>query len=74
MKISLDQLPDAWLCQASGTRDHMRNLSARAQAFIERIAHLSADLESHGRTCALALQKLRRIRQAKVRRLKDSYA
>ena len=52
----------------------MRNLNARAQAFIERIATLSADLESHGRTRALALQKLRRICQAEVRRLKDSYA
>ena len=52
----------------------MRNLNARAQAFIERIATLSADLETRGRTRALALQKLRRICQAEVRRLKDSYA
>ena len=49
------------------------NLDARAQAFLKRIAPLSADLATHGRTRTLALQKLRRICQAEVRRLKASY-
>ena len=49
------------------------NLDARAQAFLKRIAPLSADLATHGRTRSLALQKLRRICQAEVRRLKASY-
>jgi hypothetical protein len=53
-----------------GTRDPELNLDARAQAFLDRIAPLSADLASHGRTRALALKKLRRICQAELRRLK----
>ena len=46
------------------------NLDARAQAFLKRIAALSADLAAHGRTRALALKKLHRICQAELRRLK----
>ena len=49
------------------------NLDARAQAFLDRIAPLSADLAAHGRTRALALKKLRRICQAEVRRLKAKH-
>jgi len=76
MKITMDQLPDVWrpFAKPRGTRDPVRNLDARAQAFLERIAPLSADLETRGRTRALALQKLRRICQAEVRRLKASYS
>jgi hypothetical protein len=48
------------------------NLDARAQAFLERIAPLSADLAAHGRTRALALKKLRRICQAEVGLLKTN--
>jgi hypothetical protein len=44
------------------------NLDAGAQAFLKRIAPLSADLAAHGRTRTLAFQKLRRIYQAEVRR------
>jgi hypothetical protein len=39
----------------------VRNPDVRAQAFLERIAPLSADLETRGRTRAPALQKLGRI-------------
>jgi hypothetical protein len=65
----MDQLPDAWrpFAKLRGTRDPVRNLDARTQAFLERIAPLSADLQARGRTRALALQKLRRICQAEVR-------
>jgi hypothetical protein len=49
------------------------NLDARAQAFLDRIAPLSADLAAHERTRALALKKLRRICQAEVRRLKTKH-
>jgi len=76
MKLTMDQLPDAWrpFAKPRGTRDPVRNLDARAKAFLARIAPLSADLQAHGRTRALALQKLRRICQAEVRRLKASYS
>jgi hypothetical protein len=65
-------IPDAWspLGKPRGTRDPELNLDARAQAFLDRIATLSADLAAHGRTRALALKKLRRICDAEVRRLK----
>jgi len=50
MKITMDQLPDVWrpFAKPRGTRDPVRNLDARAQAFLERIAPLSADLETRG--------------------------
>jgi hypothetical protein len=74
-KAERDQQPDAWRPFTNpprGTRDPVLNLDARAQAFLDRIAPLSADLAAHGRTRALALKKLRRICQAEVRRLKAS--
>src|SRR5208337_961141 len=40
---------------------------------LKRIAPLSADLAAHGRTRTMALQKLHRICQAEVRRLKARY-
>ena len=49
------------------------DFDARAQAFLKRITTLSADLAAHGRTRTLALQKLHRICQAEVRRLKARY-
>ena len=49
------------------------NLEARTQAFLDRIAPLSADLAAHGRTRALALKKLHRICEAEVRKLKAHY-
>jgi hypothetical protein len=66
-------IPDAWSPSGKprGTRDPERNLDARAQAFLDRIAPLSADLDARGHTRALALKKLRRICQAEVRRLKE---
>ena len=66
-------LPDAWSPSGKprGTRDPELNIDARAQAFLDRIAPLSADLAAHGHTRARALQKLRRICQAEVRRLKE---
>jgi hypothetical protein len=73
-KAAKDQQPDAWRSFTKppprGTRDPELNLDARAQAFLDRIAPLSADLAAHGHTRALALKKLRRICQAEVRRLK----
>ena len=68
-------IPDAWrpFGKPRGTRDPVLNLDARAQAFLDRIAPLSADLAAHGRTRALALKKLRRICQAEVRRLKAKH-
>jgi hypothetical protein len=72
-KAERDQQPDAWRPFTNpprGTRDPVLNLDARAQAFLDRIAPLSADPAAHGRTRALALKKLRRICQAEVRRLK----
>src|SRR5208282_2009155 len=54
-------------------QEPQRNLDARAQAFLKRIAPLSADLAAHGRTRTLALKKLRRICHAEVRRLKANY-
>src|SRR6516165_10013810 len=67
------EIPDAWspFGKPRGTRDPELNLDARAQAFLDRIAPLSADLAAHGHTRARALQKLRRICQAEVRRLKE---
>jgi hypothetical protein len=68
--------PDSWRAftkPRSQAQDPERNLDARAQAFLKRIAPLSADLAAHGRTRALALKKLRRICQAEVRRLKANY-
>ena len=59
--------------QAKEKEEPPLNLDARAQAFLKRIAPLSADLAAHGRTRALALKKLHRICQAEVRRLKASY-
>src|SRR6266436_6789523 len=73
IKAAIDQQPDAWrpfTKPPRGTRDPELNLDARAQAFLDRIAPLSADLAAHGRTRALALKKLRRSCQAEVRRLK----
>src|ERR1700745_1430098 len=66
-------LPDAWRPSGKprGTRDPELNIDARAQAFLDRIAPLSADLAAHGHARALALKKLRRICQAEVRRLKE---
>ena len=66
-------IPDAWRPSGKprGTRDPELNLDARAQAFLDRIAPLSADLAAHGHTRALALKKLRRICQAEVRGLKE---
>src|SRR5271165_3706536 len=43
------------------------DFGARAQDFLKRITTLSADLAAHGRTRALALQKLHRLCQAEVR-------
>ena len=45
MKLTMDQQPDAWrpFAKPRGTRDPVRNLDARAQAFLERIAPLSAE-------------------------------
>src|SRR5208282_1717702 len=54
-------------------QEPQRNLDARAQAFLKRIAPLSADLAAHGRTRTLALKKLRRICHAEARRLKANY-
>ena len=66
-------IPDAWRPSGKprGTRDPELNIDARAQAFLDRIAPLSADLAAHGHTRTLALKKLRRICQAEVRRLKE---
>src|SRR6266436_7947509 len=72
IKAAIDQQPDAWrpfTKPPRGTRDPELNLDARAQASLDRIAPLSADLAAHGRTRALALKKLRRICQAELRRL-----
>ena len=58
IKAARDQHPDAWrpfTKPPRGTRDPELNLDARAQAFLDRIAPLSADLAAHGRTRALAL-------------------
>src|SRR6266446_6892754 len=65
-------IPDAWrpFGKPRGARDPELNLDARALAFLDRIAPLSADLAAHGRTRALALKKLHRICQAELRRLK----
>ena len=49
------------------------DFGARAQDFLKRITPLSADLAAHGRTRTLALQKLHRLCQAEVRRLKARY-
>jgi hypothetical protein len=76
IKAAIDQQPDAWrpfTKPPRGTRDPLLNLDARAQAFLDRIAPLSADLAARGRTRALALKKLRRICQAEVRRLKAKH-
>jgi hypothetical protein len=56
-------IPDAWRPSGKprGTRDPELNLDARAQAFLDRIAPLSADLDARGHARALALKKLRRI-------------
>jgi len=45
MKITMGQLSDVWrpFAKPRGTRDPARNLDARAQAFLERIAPLSAE-------------------------------
>ncbi len=68
--------PDSWrlFTKLRSARDAERNLDARAQTFLKRIAPLSADLAAHGRTRALALKKLRRICQAAVRHLKANYS
>jgi len=52
------ELPEAWreLATRGAKRDPLRNLDARAKVFLDRIAHLSADLDSHGRTRANALK------------------
>ena len=42
--------------QAKEKEETPLNLEARAQAFLKRIAPLSADLAAHGRTRALALE------------------
>ena len=49
------------------------DFGVRAQNFLKRITTLSADLAAHGRTRTLALQKLHRLCQAEVRRLKARY-
>jgi len=68
------ELPEAWreLATRGVKRDPLRNFDARAKVFLDRIAHLSADLDSHGHTRANALKKLRRICEAEARRLKAS--
>ena len=43
--------------QAKEREEPPLNLAARAQAFLKRIAPLSADLAAHGRTRALALEE-----------------
>ena len=43
--------------QAKEKEEPPLNLDARAQAFLKRIAPLSADLAAHGRTRALALEE-----------------
>ena len=70
--------PDSWRAfikppAQAKEKEPPLNLDARAQAFLKRIAPLSADLAAHGRTRALALKKLHRICQAEVRRLKAGY-
>src|SRR3979411_283845 len=70
--------PDSWRAfikppAQAKEKEPPLNLDARAQAFLKRIAPLSADLAAHGRTRALALNTLHRICQAEVRRLKASY-
>jgi hypothetical protein len=74
-KPALDQ-PASWrpfIKPRARARKPGRNLDARVQAFLERIAPLSADLAAHGRARALALKKLRRICQAEVRHLKANF-
>ena len=68
------ELPEGWreLATRGVKRDPLRNFEARAKVFLDRIAHLSADLDSHGHTRANALKKLRRICEAEARRLKAS--
>ena len=68
------ELPEGWreLATRGVKRDPLRNFDARAKVFLDRIAHLSADLDSHGHTRANALKKLRRICEAEARRLKAS--
>jgi hypothetical protein len=59
-KAGRDQHPDAWrpfTKPPRGTRDPVLNLDARAQAFLDRITPLSADLAAHGRTRALRAQE-----------------
>lgn len=74
-KPSLDTYPDSWLPKSTSPdqRSEPLNLYARIQDFLARIEPLSNDLRSHGRTRALALQKLRRICQAEVRTLKANF-
>jgi hypothetical protein len=70
------ELPQSWRAFTKpprGSRNLELNPDMRAQAFMERIAPLSANLAGHGRTRALALQKLRRLCQAEVRRLLGNY-
>jgi hypothetical protein len=66
--------PDAWRPFAKPPPEAPElNLEARAQAFLKRIAPLSADLAARGHTRALALQKPRRICQAEVRKFKADH-
>jgi hypothetical protein len=71
------ELPDSWHAftkppsrRAQPEEPVALDFEVRAQDFLKRITTLSADLAARGRTRTLALQKLHRICQAEVRRLK----
>jgi hypothetical protein len=60
IKAARDQHPDAWrpfTKPPRGTRDPELNLDARAQAFLDRIAPLSADLAAQGHTSRSGAQE-----------------
>ena len=76
-KPSMDAYPESWLPKSARpdqkSEPEPLNLHARIQDFLVRIQPLSPDLRSHGRTRALALQKLHRICAREVRNLKAKF-
>ena len=76
MKITMGQLPDVWrpFAKPRGTRDPVRNLVLAPKPFWNASRRSRPIWKPAARTRALALQKLRRICQAEVRRLKASYS
>ena len=76
-KPSIDAYPESWLPKSARpdqkSEPELLNLHARIQDFLARIQPLSPDLRSHGRTRALALQKLHRICAREVRNLKAKF-